>query len=50
MSDFKPVSLIYPSTFFGGVLLLCAWILHGDRLFAPFLSLEHEIADNLGIK
>jgi hypothetical protein len=48
VSNFKPVSLIYPIVFFGGVMLLCAWTLHGNRVFAPFARAEHAIADDMG--
>ena len=47
LSKSKPVSVIYPIVFFGGVLFLCAWVLHGDRIFAPFKGLEHMIADDI---
>lgn len=47
MSNPKPVSLLYPVTFSVGVLFLCAWALHGDRLFAKIPHLEHEVADEL---
>ena len=47
MPNSKPVSLIYPIAFFGGVLFLCAWNLHGDRLFAQIPHHEHEVADDI---
>lgn len=47
MSSAKPVSLLYPIAFFGGVLFVCAWALHGDRLFAQIPHPDYEIADDL---
>lgn len=50
MSDFKPVSLIYPIAFFDGVLFLCAWALHGKRFVAPIPHLQPEITADHGIE
>jgi hypothetical protein len=50
LSNSKPVSLIYPIVFFGGVLFLCAWAIHGNRLFASVPYLEHEIVADPGVK
>ena len=46
-SNADPVSLLYPIAFIGGVLFVCAWALHGDRLFAQIPHPEHEISDDL---
>lgn len=46
MSNPKPVSLLYSIAFFGGVLFVCAWALHGDRLFAQLLHSDYENADD----
>lgn len=45
MSETKPVSLIYPIAFFGGTLFLCAWIMNGNRIFAPFVYAEQQITE-----
>ena len=45
MLETKPVSLIYPIAFFGGTLFLCAWIMNGNRLFAPFLLAQPQISE-----
>lgn len=50
MSNYKPISLAYPIVFIGGVLFLCAWGLHGNRIFAPFVHLEQEVAEDLGVR
>lgn len=47
MSKPKPVSLIYPIVFFGGVLLLCALVLHGNRILPLFARAEQAIADDV---
>ena len=48
MSNYKPISLAYPIVFIGGVLFLCAWALHGNRVFAIFPLLKREIAEDIG--
>jgi hypothetical protein len=45
MSATKPVGLIYPIVFFGGVLFLCAWYLNGNRIFAPFVPAEQHTTE-----
>jgi hypothetical protein len=47
MPHSKPVSVMCPIIFFGGVLFLCGWILHGDRIFLPFSRMEHALADDV---
>ena len=44
MSEFKPIPLIYPIAGMAGVLLLCAYILHGGDFFAPTAQADEEIA------
>ena len=44
MSEFKPISLIYPIASMAGALLLCAYILHGGDFFAPAAQADEEIA------
>ena len=46
MSATKPVSLVYPIAFFGGVLFLCAWYLNGNRIFAPFVYAEQQVKES----
>jgi hypothetical protein len=48
MSTPKPVSLVYPIVFIGGVLFLCAWAVQGNRVFAIFPLLTQEIAEDIG--
>ena len=46
VSDTKPVSLIYPIAFFGGTLFLCAWIMNGNRIFAPFVPAQQQVIES----
>jgi len=39
-----PFAHAYPIVFFGGVLLLCAWILIGNRIFTPSEWFGHAVA------